>query len=92
MGIDYPVKCATVTLVATTSPTPAADQPVSSAASSRVLWLATVSFTLLFAVWLMFGVLGVPIRDEFGLDDGELARWPGDIADAERERRRQTGG
>ncbi|MEJ3959848.1 hypothetical protein WGP40_05815 [Brachymonas sp. G13] len=27
-----------------------------------------------------------------GLADGELARWPGDIADAERERRRQTGG
>lgn len=79
MCIDYPGNCATVTLVVTTSPTPAADQPVSSAASSRVLWLATVSFTLLFAVWLMFGVLGVPIRDEFGLDDGQLA-WLTSVA------------
>ncbi|EOU9631076.1 hypothetical protein ACOJI1_001234 [Pseudomonas aeruginosa] len=26
------------------------------------------------------------------LPDDELARWPGDIADVEREKRRQTGG
>jgi NNP family nitrate/nitrite transporter-like MFS transporter len=36
--------------------------------SARVLALSTVAFTLLFAVWLMFGVLGVPIRDELHLD------------------------
>jgi NNP family nitrate/nitrite transporter-like MFS transporter len=36
--------------------------------STRVLTLSTVAFTLLFAVWLMFGVLGVPIRDELHLD------------------------
>jgi NNP family nitrate/nitrite transporter-like MFS transporter len=36
--------------------------------SARVLTLSTVAFTLLFAVWLMFGVLGVPIRDELHLD------------------------
>ncbi|MES1204395.1 MAG: nitrate/nitrite transporter [Pseudomonadota bacterium] len=35
--------------------------------ANRVLVLSTASFTLLFAVWLMFGVLGVPIREEFGL-------------------------
>ena len=27
----------------------------------------------MFAVWLMFGVLGIPIRDEFGLTDVELS-------------------
>jgi len=27
----------------------------------------------MFAVWLMFGVLGIPIRDEFGLTDIELS-------------------
>ncbi len=27
----------------------------------------------MFAVWLMFGVLGLPIRDEFGLTDVQLA-------------------
>jgi NNP family nitrate/nitrite transporter-like MFS transporter len=38
-----------------------------SAASVRVLTLSTVAFTLLFAVWLMLGVLGVPIKAEFAL-------------------------
>lgn len=36
--------------------------------AKRVLVLATVSFTLLFAVWLMLGVLAVPITAELGLD------------------------
>jgi MFS transporter, NNP family, nitrate/nitrite transporter len=35
--------------------------------AGRVLTLATVAFTLLFAVWLMLGVLAVPIKAEFGL-------------------------
>lgn len=39
----------------------------------RVLVLATLAFTLMFAVWLMFGVLGIPIRKEFGLTDVQLA-------------------
>jgi NNP family nitrate/nitrite transporter-like MFS transporter len=34
---------------------------------SRVLLLSTVAFTLLFAVWLMLGVLAVPIQAELGL-------------------------
>jgi NNP family nitrate/nitrite transporter-like MFS transporter len=36
--------------------------------AARVLTLATTSFTLLFAVWLMLGVLAVPIKTEFGLN------------------------
>ncbi len=36
--------------------------------STRVLTLSTIAFTLLFAVWLMFGVLGVPIKEELHLD------------------------
>jgi NNP family nitrate/nitrite transporter-like MFS transporter len=35
--------------------------------AGRVLLLSTVAFTLLFAVWLMFGVLGVPIKAELRL-------------------------
>ncbi|MBM4130898.1 NarK/NasA family nitrate transporter [bacterium] len=34
-----------------------------------ILALSTVAFTLMFAVWLMFGVLGIPIRKEFGLTE-----------------------
>jgi NNP family nitrate/nitrite transporter-like MFS transporter len=36
--------------------------------ATRVLVLSTVAFTLMFAVWLMFGVLGVAIKDELHLD------------------------
>ena len=38
-----------------------------------VLVWSTLGFTLMFAVWLMFGVLGIPIREEFGLSDVQLA-------------------
>lgn len=44
-----------------------------------VLALSTVAFTLMFAVWLMFGVLGIPIREEFGLTDMQLS-WLAAIA------------
>ncbi len=36
---------------------------------NAILSLSTLAFTLMFAVWLMFGVLGIPIRKEFGLTD-----------------------
>jgi MFS transporter, NNP family, nitrate/nitrite transporter len=39
----------------------------------RVLVWSTLGFTLMFAVWLMFGVLGIPIRTEFGLSDVQLS-------------------
>ncbi len=45
---------------------------VQNAQRQRVLWFSTVNFTLLFAVWLMFAVLGVPIQKEFGLTDVQL--------------------
>ncbi len=38
----------------------------------RVLWLSTAAFTLLFAVWLMFGMLAVKFKKEFDLNDGHL--------------------
>lgn len=38
-----------------------------------VLSLSTLGFTLMFAVWLMFGVLGIPIRQELGLSDIQLS-------------------
>lgn len=39
----------------------------------RVMWMATIAFTLMFAAWLMFGVLGIPIQKEFGLTDVQLS-------------------
>lgn len=41
-------------------------------ARARVLWLSTAAFNLLFAVWLMLGLLSIQIRPEFGLTDGQL--------------------
>ncbi len=40
--------------------------------SGRVLTLSTTAFTIMFAVWLMFGILGVPIQKEFGLSNSQL--------------------
>ncbi|MDY3559274.1 MFS transporter [Gemmata sp. JC673] len=39
---------------------------------ARVLTLSTVAFTLLFAVWLMLGMLSIKIKPELGLTDGQL--------------------
>ncbi|MCP1675336.1 NNP family nitrate/nitrite transporter-like MFS transporter [Natronocella acetinitrilica] len=54
-----------------------------------VLWMSTLSFTVCFAVWVMFGVIGNPIAEELGLSEtqfgiltampilsGSLARLP----------------
>lgn len=43
-----------------------------STSAYRVLTLSTLGFTLMFAVWLMFGVLGIPIRQEFGLTESQF--------------------
>lgn len=47
--------------------------------AGRVLVLSSIAFTLLFAAWLMFGVLGLPIREEFGLTDVQLS-WLSAVA------------
>lgn len=57
--------------------TSTSSQPDKSKTS--VLTLSTIGFTLMFAVWLMFGVLGIPIRKELGLSDVQLS-WLAAIA------------
>lgn len=51
---------------------PAADQPTHGRGRLRVLWLSTAAFTLMFNVWLMLGVLGIPIRRALDLSDVQL--------------------
>ncbi|WP_299444230.1 nitrate/nitrite transporter [uncultured Phycicoccus sp.] len=53
--------------------------PAGHPGAGRVLWLSTTAFTLMFAAWLMFGILGVPIQKELGLSDTELA-WISAVA------------
>jgi NNP family nitrate/nitrite transporter-like MFS transporter len=56
-----------------------AQSPKTELGGRRVLVLSTISFTLLFAVWLMFGVLGVPIKKELGLTQVQFS-WLAAIA------------
>lgn len=53
--------------------------PLESRQRRTVLGLSLVAFTLSFATWLMFGVLGVPIQKEYALTDVELG-WLSAIA------------
>jgi len=53
--------------------------PTARAQRYRVLWLSFMAFSLSFAAWLMFGVLGVPIQREFQLSDLALA-WLAAVA------------
>ncbi len=39
------------------------------AATSRALWLSTVAFTVCFAVWTIFSIIGVQIKQDLGLSD-----------------------
>lgn len=39
----------------------------------RVMWMSTIAFTLMFAVWLQFGILQGPISEEFGLTTTQVA-------------------
>ena len=46
---------------------PEAEQPARG--RYRVLVVSTIAFTLMFAVWLQFAILGIPIQKEYGLSD-----------------------
>ena len=48
---------------------PGTDERVVARQRRHILILSTVAFTLMFAVWLMFGVLAIPIRKEFNLTE-----------------------
>lgn len=44
-----------------------------SAPARQVIGWSTAGFTLMFAVWVMFAIVGLPIRKELGLSDGQFA-------------------
>lgn len=59
--------------------TPVDASTAPSRGATRVLVMSTIAFTLMFAVWLMFGILGVPIQQELKLSDPRLA-WVSAVA------------
>src|SRR6478736_4309088 len=45
---------------------------MSKLTSMSVLLVTTWAFTVCFAVWMMFGVTGIPIREQLGLDSTQF--------------------
>ena len=39
---------------------------------SRALWLSTIAFTVCFAVWTIFAIIGIRIKDELGLNETQF--------------------
>lgn len=53
--------------------TPAPTPPTTlTPGARRVITFATLGFTLMFAVWVMFAIVGLPIRGELGLSDAQF--------------------
>ena len=44
----------------------------SDPAQKRALWLSTIAFTVCFAVWTIFAIIGVQIKEDLGLNDTEF--------------------
>ena len=42
------------------------------AASSRALWTSTIAFTVCFAVWTIFSIIGIQIKQQLGLSETEF--------------------
>ena len=38
----------------------------------RALWLSTIAFTVCFAVWTIFSIIGIQIKQELGLNDTQF--------------------
>jgi NNP family nitrate/nitrite transporter-like MFS transporter len=43
-----------------------------SSEQGRALWMSTLAFTVCFAVWTIFSIIGVRIKDELGLSETEF--------------------
>ncbi len=41
-------------------------------APGRALWLSTVAFTICFAVWTIFSIIGIRIKQELGLNETQF--------------------
>ncbi len=46
--------------------------PPSAGEQARALWLSTVAFTVCFAAWTIFSILGVQIKKDLGLSDSQF--------------------
>lgn len=45
---------------------------ISGAQQQRALWLSTFAFTVCFAVWMIFSIIGIQIKQDLGLNDTQF--------------------
>lgn len=48
------------------------DSSVAAGDQNRALWLSTLAFTVCFAVWTIFSVIGIQIKKDLGLSEAEF--------------------
>lgn len=48
-----------------------------STAEGRALWISTIAFTVCFAVWTIFAIIGIRIKAELGLSETEFGLLAG---------------
>ena len=46
--------------------------PVSAGRQQRAMWLSTVAFTTCFAVWTIFSIIGIQIKQQLALNDTQF--------------------
>jgi NNP family nitrate/nitrite transporter-like MFS transporter len=50
----------------------ASARAIEASAQSRALWLSTIAFTVCFAVWTIFSIIGVQIKKDLGLNETQF--------------------
>ncbi|HET8900136.1 MAG TPA: MFS transporter, partial [Rhodanobacteraceae bacterium] len=45
---------------------------VTPARQQRALWLSTVAMAVCFAIWVIFSILGVKLKQQLGLSDSQF--------------------
>ncbi len=51
---------------------PVTDIRISSSDQSRALWTSTIAFTVCFAVWTIFSIIGIQIKADLGLTETQF--------------------
>ena len=47
-------------------------QSMSAGEPARALWMSTIAFTLCFAAWTIFAIIGIRIKQDLGLNEAEF--------------------
>ncbi len=47
-------------------------QTMSAGEPAKALWMSTIAFTLCFAVWTIFAIIGIRIKQELGLNEAQF--------------------